>query len=132
MSKSVLGASKYIRTALQAKADVSAKVGNNIFPLVAPSGTKGDYILYAREDYEEKAGQTGTYEEKAAVTLNINSVDYDRGLDIAESVRNVIRELRSLRQYGIKITHSREDVAGLTDKGQTVFTQIIEIEISDL
>ena len=131
MSKSVLSAGRIIREALLADTEISEAVGSNVFPLVAPAGTKGDYILYAREDGGEVPGQMGTQEEKATVTINVNSVDYDRGLHIAEMVRNVVRKVRYGR-YGFQRTHDREDVAGLTDKGQTVYTQILEYEVSDL
>ena len=130
MSKSVLSAGQMVRDALLADAEIQAAVGTNIFPLAAPNGTKGDYILYAREDGGEEPGQMGNTEETATVTLNVNSVDYDRGLEIAEMVRRVLMTLRKGR-YGCKRGHDREDVAGLTDKGQLVYTQILEYEFSD-
>lgn len=120
-----------VREVLLADAEVAGMVGANIFPLFAPAGTKGDYILYAREDGGEEPGQMGNVEEKAVVTINVNSVDYDRGLELAEKVRTALLKLRGGR-YGIRRTHDREDVAGLTDKGQTVVTQILEYEFSDL
>lgn len=131
MSKSVLSAGQIIRNALLADVEINMAVGTNIFPLFAPKGTTGDYILYAREDGGEEPGQMGSLEEKAIITINVNSVDYDRGLQIAEMVRRVLMGLRGGR-YGIRRGHDREDVAGLTDKGQPILTQILEYEFSDL
>ncbi len=131
MSKSMLSAGADVRDVLRTDPTIQELVGENIYPIIAPNGTEGGYILYARDDYSEDLTKMGVVDETASIILNANSTDYDEGLMIAEAIRRVIRKMRNAG-CALTISHAREDVAGYTEAGNTIYSQIIEITFGNL
>ena len=75
-----------IRNMLISSEDIKGYVGEKIFPLIAPEGTDGDFILYKRDQYRIDRTKMGICRQEAKVYINIVSSDYDRSQQIAESV----------------------------------------------
>ena len=48
-----------IRTVLLADDGIAAMVGQNIYPIVAPENTDGDFIVYRRESYSKSGVKMG-------------------------------------------------------------------------
>lgn len=43
-----------VRTILQDSLGIKTMVGDKIFPLVAPNGTEGDFIIYQRDGFKQE------------------------------------------------------------------------------
>lgn len=56
-----------IRKLLVNDNDLKALVGNNIFPLVAPEGTTGDFIMYYRDKYGKEYTNYGVFNDECTV-----------------------------------------------------------------
>lgn len=80
----------YIREILLDDGDVVGFVGQDIFPLVAPENTEGDFIIYSRVHYQREKVKMGIYEDDAQVELTIVSDIYDNALQIAAAVDNAL------------------------------------------
>lgn len=70
--------------------DIFKKVGNNIYPIVAPEGIKGDFITYAREKYSKSAVKMGIYEDECRVSVVAISDKYDSSVELAYLIDNCL------------------------------------------
>lgn len=75
-----------VRTILLASPEIAAAIKENIFPLVAPKNTEGDFIVIQRDKYSKIRSQMGVANEDCQVFVNIVSDDYDRSYKLAELV----------------------------------------------
>lgn len=78
---------------LLAKKDLTALVGDNIFPLYAPEDTTGDFILYQRTDGSSELDLMSVSSEWCEVTFNVVSEGYNVGVDIAEELRTALQDI---------------------------------------
>lgn len=79
-----------VRNILLSSSEVRGYVGEKIFPLIAPEGTDGDFILYQRDQYRIDRTKMGICRQEAKVFINIVSANYDRSQQIAEAVFNCL------------------------------------------
>lgn len=79
------------RDLLMKDTELSALVGERIYPCVAPEDTTDDYIIYFRDEYRIDDTKMGIYKQEATVAIVVISNDYDRSQDIAEKVFNVLQ-----------------------------------------
>lgn len=61
-------------------------VERKIFPLVAPEGTDGDFLVYQRDGYERQDTKMGIALQQSVIYVIAVSMDYDRSLSLAEAV----------------------------------------------
>jgi hypothetical protein len=79
-----------IRNLLLQNEELASLVGTNIFPVIAPEETAGDFIIYYRDQYsKEYAGDIITL-EACKIFFAIVSEDYDRSIQITELVNKII------------------------------------------
>lgn len=104
--------SSVIRDLLLADEWIREAVSGKVYPLYADENTKGDFILYMRDEYSIDYTKIGESGHKCRVFVNIVSDNYDRGLDITE---RVYKTLQGDYKDGMKIRmiDSTEDA---TDK----------------
>ena len=76
-------------------------VEEKIFPLVAPEGTDGDSIVYARIGYERRDMKMGISLQRSVFLITVVSTDYDRSLDLAEAVYETLEGDHS--DFGVRI-----------------------------
>ncbi len=131
MGKSNIRAGAVIRDALIQNETLAAIVCQRIFPLRAPKGTTGSYILYGRDGYEAMRTQMGTIDNVAEVLVNAYSTDYDETLDMAEAIENTVREMRNAGTE-IFVADAIEDVSGYTDTGETIYVQSFTVTFGQL
>lgn len=111
MSK--ISIAKDLRPMLLARERLTALVGENIFPLYAPEGTVGDFILYQRTAGGSEVNQMGLTGEWCEVTLNVVSDDYVKGVEIAEELRSVLQDVYVGEERDqLVMSNSREDFVG--------------------
>lgn len=75
-----------IRDILLADSGVTAQVGAHIYPIVAAEGTDGDFIVYSRQEYSKSSVKQGVYEDRCRVAVVAISDNYDRAIDLADSI----------------------------------------------
>lgn len=98
-----------VRQALLANAEISAMVGSRIFPVVAPKNTKGDFIIYQRDEYSKDYTKQGIYQEACKVYVNAISEDYDRSQELAYQINEALEGFHQELNMDIKLIDSTED-----------------------
>lgn len=73
----------YARQFLLSIPEVTAIVGNRIFPSVAKEGTIGTFITYERDSYEVLNTKMGIYLQEAAILFEVVSDGYDEAQALA-------------------------------------------------
>lgn len=73
----------YARQFLLSIPDVTAIVGNRIYPSVAKEGTIGAFITYERDSYEVLNTKMGIYLQEAAIAFEVVSDGYDEAQALA-------------------------------------------------
>lgn len=69
---------------------VDGEIEYKIYPIVAPEGTAGDFIVYYREQYSKKYTKMGVYEQSCLVALAVISDDYDSAQNIADRINTIL------------------------------------------
>lgn len=82
--------STIIRNLLLQDENLNNLVSGNIFPLYAKENTKGDFILYKRDEYSIDYTKMGDSGHRCRIFVNVVSDDYDRSQDVAEKVYKVL------------------------------------------
>lgn len=115
-----------VREILLADKDIKKAVKSNIYPLVAPEGVHGDFIIYERLKYSKSAVKTGIYQDTCIVMVTAISDNYDNGLALASYIDNALTGYHTLKD-GTKIKME------LTDSSESFndnkFMEIIEFKI---
>lgn len=65
-------------------------VENKIYPINAPEGVEGSFIIYYRDEYSKNYIQQGVYQDVCKVFLNIITTEYDEGIEIVEIVNEIL------------------------------------------
>lgn len=84
-----------VRTILLSNPDLVAMVGEDIYPLVAPEGTEGSFILYQRGKYTKQYTKMGVYEDECNLIITAISDNYDNALDLASEIDNTLTGVHS-------------------------------------
>lgn len=79
-----------IREILLADADVHEKVGENIYPLVAPENVAGEFLVYNRAKYSKETVKMGVWSDDCQLVITAVSDDYDSALDLAAAIDNAL------------------------------------------
>jgi hypothetical protein len=91
--------------------DLVELVGNKIYPIDAPDGVKGDFILYERNQYFKEYTSMGVAGEKCYVFLTIVSDDYDRSIVIVNMVNDLVEGIHQNEKnqyFECRLTDSTE------------------------
>ncbi len=107
----MISIAKDLRPILLSKENLTAKVGDNIFPLYAPEDTTGDFILYQRTKGGTYVNQMGVSAEWCEVTFNIVSGGYGEGIDIAEELRKALQDVY-VDGDQLLMSDTREEIVG--------------------
>jgi hypothetical protein len=98
-----------VRAALLAKSEISDIVGERIFPVVAPKNTKGDFIIYQRDEYSKDYTKQGIYEQSCRVYVNAISEDYDRSQELAYQINEALEGIHHDLGMDVYLVDSTED-----------------------
>lgn len=98
-----------IRSLLLSSPVISAFVQDKIFPLVAPTDTQGDFIIYQRDGYKTEYTKMGRYMDKPLVYINAVSDDYDRSQEIASAIYDYLEGDFANPTMRIRLEDSTED-----------------------
>ena len=115
-----------IRTILLKDEDIVAKVGTNIFPLIAPENTKGDFIIYNRDKYSKSMVKMGVYEDECEVAVVAVSENYDDAVSLASLIDNALSGKHLVNDVKISIILS--DSSETYDDGKYIETLIFKVK----
>ena len=108
---SMISIAKDLRPILLSKENLTAMVGDNIFPLYAPEDTTGDFILYQRTKGGSYVTQMSVSAEWCEVTFNVVSGGYGKGIDIAEELRKALQDVY-VDDNQLVMSDTREEIVG--------------------
>lgn len=85
-----LGISSVIRNLLLQNEELKSLVSGKIYPLYAPEKTEGDFVLYKRDGHKSDYTKMGKSCTECRIFINTISDDYDRGLDLAQKICEIL------------------------------------------
>lgn len=116
-----------IRELLSTNSAITAIVGSNIYPIVAPEKTEGEFILYSREKYSKHYTKMGIYEDECLLRLTVISNDYDTSIALAAEIDRTLTGYHT-KATGEKIEISLEDSNELYDDSKYIQNLIFDIK----
>lgn len=116
-----------VRALLLENEDVVEQVSTNIFPLIAPEGTDGDFIVYMRERYGKSVVKQGVYEDDCELAVVAISDNYDSAIALASKIDNTISGKHTL-ENGVKLTILLKDSTETFDDNKYIETLVFTIK----
>lgn len=98
-----------VKDILLADPAVVALVGDQIFPLNAPLDTKGDFIIYMRDEYSIERCKMGIVSQKCRIYINAVSTNYNRGQELASLIFAALDGTFTDPDMEIRLEDSTED-----------------------
>ena len=101
-----------VREILLGNADLYALVGEDIFPIVAPEGTLGNFIVYRRDKYSKEYSKMGVTDDICHLLITAIADNYDTALEMAVLLDNTLtgKHITSEGQnFVMKLIDSSED-----------------------
>lgn len=98
-----------IRSLLIADNGINALVKDQVFPVVAPKNTKGDFIIYQRDRYSKEYTKMGIYGEECQVYISAISESYERSQELAYLINEVLEGMHIDLNIEVKLIDSTED-----------------------
>ena len=93
-----------IRAILLDNEDIINQVDTNIFPIIAPENTTGDFIAYSRTKYSKNAVKMGVYQDECEVAVVGISDNYDDAISLASKIDNALSGMHNLNGVKLQIT----------------------------
>lgn len=117
-----------LRELLLKDEEVSKYVKNQVYPIIAPENTNGNYIVYIRDEYSIERTKQGIYNQNCIVYISCVSTNYDTSQEIADAVFQCLDNKYNIsndKQYieSIEMIDSTEDYDG------DVFIQTLQFKI---
>lgn len=122
----MFGITTEIRGILLDSEDICNLIGRKIYPIVAPDGTEGDFIIYQRDGYKQEYSKMGVARQIPIVYVSIISDNYDRSNQIASIIYSVLEGSFKNPTMTIHLEDSTEDYV---DKK---YVQVLQFSISSL
>ena len=97
-----------IRAILLNDEEIVKQVGSNIFPLIAPETTEGDFIIYIRNKYNKSAVKMGVYQDECEVAVVGISDNYDSAIALASKIDNALSGQHTL-EGGVRLQITLSD-----------------------
>lgn len=116
-----------VRTILLANEDIKSQVSSNIYPIVAPENTDGDFIVYRRAQYSKSAVKQGIYEDRCELILICLSDNYDNSIELASKVDNALTGKHTL-ENGYKLDIALSDSTEMYEDNKYIQTLIFTIK----
>lgn len=88
---------------------ITGMIEDKIFPLMAPKGVTGDFILYKRESYEAEWNKMGKTRDSCKVYFNVISDSYQRSQAVSAAIHETLEGEFSQPEMTIRLLDSTED-----------------------
>lgn len=116
-----------IRDMLISNEDITAQVGDNIYPCIAPLNTEGDYIIYMRNKYSKSTVKQGVYMDECEVAVIGVSDNYDNAVALASKIDNSLSGQHTL-ENGVRLQITLVDSTETFDDDKYIETLIFNIK----
>lgn len=116
-----------IRAMLLKDEDIVKQVKTNIFPLIAPETTNGDFIIYMRNKYSKSAVKMGVYQDECEVAVIGISDNYDSAIGLASKIDNALSGQHTL-DNGVRIQITLVDSTETFDDDKYIETLVFNIK----
>lgn len=103
------GITTEIRGILLADERITQLVGDNVFPINAKEGTKGDFITYQRDGYFVERNKMGVHGQACKLFVCAVSENYVRSVRLAESIHEALDKEFTAPDMLIRLEDSTED-----------------------
>lgn len=117
-----------IRKMLLEDSKIKEFVDNRVYPIVAPEGTEGNFIVYVRDQYGISKTKQGIYEQNCIVFISCISDRYDVSQDMADSVFQCLVG-RYSKDTGKTIINNIEMLDSTEDFVNGLYIQTLEFSI---
>lgn len=116
-----------IRAILLKDDEVVNQVGTNIFPLIAPESTEGDFIIYMRNKYNKSAVKMGVYQDECEVAVVGISDNYDSAISLASKIDNALSGQHTL-ENGVRLQITLSDSTEVFEDDKYIETLVFNIK----
>lgn len=96
---------------LEADEQIAALVGDSIFPIDAPDGTDGSFIVYQRDGYAEQGTKTGLATRSPVVNVACVAGTYKESQQLAMRVYDVLEGIHKNPYAEMRMQDSTEEHA---------------------
>lgn len=116
-----------IRAILLDDEEIVQQVGTDIFPLIAPESTEGDFIIYIRNKYNKSAVKMGVYQDECEVAVVGISDNYDSAIALASKIDNALSGQHTL-ENGVRLQITLVDSTEVFEDDKYIETLIFNIK----
>lgn len=116
-----------IRAILLNDEEIVEQVGSNIFPLIAPETTEGDFIIYIRNKYNKSAVKMGVYQDECEVAVVGISDNYDSAIALASKIDNALSGQHTL-EGGVRLQITLSDSTETFEDDKYIETLVFTIK----
>lgn len=116
-----------IRAILLNDEEIVKQVGSNIFPLIAPETTDGDFIIYIRNKYNKSAVKMGVYQDECEVAVVGISDNYDSAIALASKIDNALSGQHTL-EGGVRLQITLSDSTETFEDDKYIETLVFTIK----
>ena len=116
-----------LRTILLKDEGIVNQVNSNIFPIIAPESTEGDFIVYMRNKYSKSAVKMGVYQDECEVAVIAISDNYDSAVELASKIDNALSGLHTL-DNGVRLQINLADSTEVFEDNKYIETLMFNIK----
>ena len=116
-----------IRAILLNDEEIVKQVGSNIFPLIAPETTEGDFIIYIRNKYNKSTVKMGVYQDECEVAVVGISDNYDSAIALASKIDNALSGQHTL-EGGVRLQITLSDSTETFEDDKYIETLVFTIK----
>ena len=116
-----------IRAFLLNDEEIVKQVGSNIFPLIAPETTEGDFIIYIRNKYNKSTVKMGVYQDECEVAVVGISDNYDSAIALASKIDNALSGQHTL-EGGVRLQITLSDSTETFEDEKYIETLVFTIK----
>lgn len=116
-----------VRDLLMVNDDIKGQVGDNIYPIIAPDNTKGDFIVYRRMQYTKSSVKMGVYEDKCELAIIALSENYDKSVELASKIDNALTG-KQILDDGYRLDIALSDSTEIYEDNKYIQTLIFTIK----
>jgi len=98
-----------IRSILINDENISQAIGKKIFPILAPEGTDGDFIVYQRDGFKEDRTKFGVANQSPLIFVSAVSADYGNSINLASIIYEALSGRYKDPDMEIQLEDSTED-----------------------
>lgn len=100
---------KDIRTQLLKNTQITDKIGNKIFPIVADDGTTFPFILIKKSGMTTNYSKCGAINDVVNATIEVVDNNYSRAVELSEEIRKTIERNKFNTISNVEVVNVIED-----------------------